>query len=75
MSGHIEDARHITGAELLERVGEIPTGRPVVVVCSSGYRSSVAASVLAQRGHTKVINGLGGMTAWMRPGFPVVNGK
>jgi len=27
---------------------------PIGVVCGSGYRSSVAASVLARRGHTMV---------------------
>ena len=39
--------RHVTvGAQLLERVGEVPRGRPLAIICSSGYRSSVAASVL-----------------------------
>jgi hydroxyacylglutathione hydrolase len=72
MSGHIDRARHITGAQLLERAGELPADRPIAVVCSSGYRSSVAASVLARRGHTRVVNVLGGMMAWTRAGFPVV---
>jgi hydroxyacylglutathione hydrolase len=75
ISGHIAEARHITGAQLLERAGEIPRDRPVAVVCSSGYRSSVAASVLARRGHAQVFNVLGGMTAWTRAGLPVVTGK
>jgi len=75
ISGHIDKARHITGAQFLERAGEVPGGQPVAVVCSSGYRSSVAASVLARRGHTKVFNVLGGMTAWTHAGFPIVKGK
>ena len=44
-------------------------------ICSSGYRSSVAASVLARRGHTMVVNVLGGMMAWTHAGFPIVKGK
>lgn len=75
VSGHIDNARHITGAQLRERAGEIPADRPVAVVCSTGYRSSVAASVLAHRGHPRVFNVLGGMTAWTHAGFPVVSGK
>ena len=74
-SGHIDRARHLTGAQLHERIGEIPGGRPIAVVCSSGYRSSVAASVLARHGHTAVANVLGGMMAWTSAGFPVVEGK
>jgi hydroxyacylglutathione hydrolase len=75
ISGHIDQARHITGAQLPERAGELPTDRPIAVICSSGYRSSVAASVLARRGHTMVVNVLGGMMAWTHAGFPIVKGK
>ena len=35
--------------ELADRVGEIPTGKPVVVHCAGGYRSAIAASVVAAR--------------------------
>ncbi len=70
--GHIENARHITGAELPQRSHEVPKDRPVAVVCGSGYRSSVAASLLASRGHTNIANVLGGMSAWTRAGFSTV---
>ena len=73
-SGHIARACHITGAQLVERAAELPVDRPIAVVCSSGYRSSVAASVLARRGHLMVANVLGGMLAWTHAGFPVVEG-
>jgi hydroxyacylglutathione hydrolase len=72
-SGHIAQARHITGAQFPQRAGELPTDRPIAVVCSSGYRSSVAASLLARRGHTRVFNVLGGMMAWTHAGFPTVS--
>lgn len=45
-AGHINGAIHITGAELPHRVDEVPRGRPMAVICSSGYRSSAAASLL-----------------------------
>jgi hydroxyacylglutathione hydrolase len=74
-SGHIAQARHITGAQLPQRAGELPMDRPIAVVCSSGYRSSVAASLLARRGHSRVVNVLGGMMAWTHAGFLTVGGR
>lgn len=63
-------AQLITGAEIVERLSEVPTDRDVVVACGSGYRSSVAASVLQRHGHRRVANLLGGMTAWANAGRP-----
>ncbi|TWI95924.1 glyoxylase-like metal-dependent hydrolase (beta-lactamase superfamily II) [Mucilaginibacter frigoritolerans] len=33
--------------ELRERIGEIPTDKPIVVHCAAGYRSAAAASIIA----------------------------
>jgi 3-mercaptopyruvate sulfurtransferase SseA len=46
--------------------------RPVIVVCGSGYRSSITSSLLQQRGYQEVWNTLGGMTAWQEAGLPTV---
>jgi hydroxyacylglutathione hydrolase len=70
--GHIAGARFITGAELPERYQEIPTDRSVAVVCGSGYRSSVAASLLRHHGYRQVINVLGGMQGWKAAGMQTV---
>jgi hydroxyacylglutathione hydrolase len=70
--GHIEGAIHITGAELPQRVGEVPKDRQVAVICGSGYRSSVSSSLLAHHGHERIANVLGGMSAWKRAGLPTV---
>ncbi|HET8701735.1 MAG TPA: MBL fold metallo-hydrolase [Nitrococcus sp.] len=69
-SGHIDRARFITGGELPGRIDEVPTDRPIATICGSGYRSSVAASLLQHHGHPNVINILGGMSAWNAAGFP-----
>lgn len=71
--GRIEGARFITGAELPARLDEVPRDRPVAVVCGSGYRSSVCASLLARVG-AEVVNVAGGMGAWRRAGLPVARG-
>jgi len=41
-----DQAINIPLPELRERVGEIPTGKPVVVHCAGGYRSSAGSSIL-----------------------------
>ncbi|MCG6940236.1 MAG: MBL fold metallo-hydrolase [Thiohalocapsa sp.] len=72
-AGHIPGAMHLTGAELTRRVDDLLAGisaqRPIAVICGSGYRSSVAASVLKARGHDQVAHVLGGMTGWQAEGF------
>ena len=70
-NGHVPRARHISGAELPRRTDEIDRQKPVAVYCGSGYRSSVAASLLSAAGHREVFNVLGGFTAWERCGYPV----
>jgi glyoxylase-like metal-dependent hydrolase (beta-lactamase superfamily II)/rhodanese-related sulfurtransferase len=51
--GHIEGAVHIPIHELPRRTGEIP-GEEVWVHCASGYRASVAASLLDAAGRRVV---------------------
>jgi hydroxyacylglutathione hydrolase len=68
---HAPGAQFITGAELPERVAEVPRDRDVIVSCGSGYRSSVAASLLRREGYDNVTNLLGGMTAWKNAGLPL----
>lgn len=69
-AGRAPGAMTITGAELPDRLGEVPDG-PVAVTCGSGYRSSVAASLLQQHGRREVLNVLGGMSAWTSAGYPL----
>ena len=74
-SGHIAGATFITGAELPRRLGDLPdSGRPLAVVCGSGYRSSVSASLIARETpHRPVVNVLGGMSAWTAAGYPTTS--
>lgn len=44
---------------------------PMVVFCNSGNRSSVAASQLERLG-LRVMNVVGGTTAWVEAGFPLI---
>jgi rhodanese-related sulfurtransferase len=63
--GMIPDAIAIPVGQLPSRVDELDPARPTVVYCAGGYRSSVAASLLRQRGFGDVSDVLGGYGAWI----------
>ncbi len=56
---------------LQERIAEIPRDRKIVVHCAGGYRSSMAASILAQHGITNVTEMAGGLAAWNAAKLPI----
>jgi glyoxylase-like metal-dependent hydrolase (beta-lactamase superfamily II)/rhodanese-related sulfurtransferase len=70
--GHIEGARHIPTADLRYRYTELDPAQPVAVICNTGARSVLGASLLAQRGFRSIINVIGGTTAWKAAGLPLV---
>jgi hydroxyacylglutathione hydrolase len=69
--GHIDGAQHIVAGELSAHLAELPADGATVVTCGTGYRSTVAASVLERAGRTRVMNLTGGMSAWHAAGLPV----
>jgi len=62
---HIESALHIPLPSLPRRLGELPRGSPLAVICGSGYRSSIAGSLLQNAGFNRVQNVMGGMGAYL----------
>lgn len=58
----------------MARIGELPTGRPLLVVCHVGGRSAAVVSYLIRAGRSDVVNVAGGMDAWARAGLPVRRG-
>jgi hydroxyacylglutathione hydrolase len=72
--GHIEGAQHIMAGQLPARLAQLPADGTLVIICGTGYRSTVAVSVLERAGRTGVINLTGGMSAWHAAGLPVVTG-
>jgi sulfur dioxygenase len=51
-------------SELRARVGEVPMDKPVVTLCRSGKRSSMAITILKNAGHDRVANIHGGILHW-----------
>jgi len=67
-AGHVPGAQLIPLPELVDRYAEIPADQPVIVMCQTGSRSAVAASLLRSRGRREVTNLAGGYLAWMAAG-------
>jgi hydroxyacylglutathione hydrolase len=63
-AGHIEDAVHIPLAELNARLHELPDA-PLAVMCGSGYRSAIAASLLLRNGRREIVDVPGGWKAYV----------
>jgi len=65
------EAGHISGAmlkpvdQLAGSLEGLDRERPVAVYCKSGYRSSIASSLLERAGFKQVINLTGGYDAWI----------
>jgi hydroxyacylglutathione hydrolase len=72
---HLEGAVHVPLPQLLRRIGGISRSAPLTVVCASGYRSSIAASLLESEGFERLVNVMGGMYAVRhakRPRLPIM---
>lgn len=63
-AGHIEGAIHIPLIEIESRMSEIPTGE-IAVICGSGYRSTIACSLLQRTSCREIKNVIGGWAAWI----------
>lgn len=59
---------------LYELAAKLDSTQPVVTVCNSAYRSSMAIGILERKGFTKVSSLSGGSEAWLEAGLPVWKG-
>jgi len=60
---------------LAENLTKIPKGRPLLVYCAGGYRSSIAASLLQRGGFEQVSEIAGGIVSWETAKLPVRAGN
>ena len=74
-SGHIEGAEHIMAGDLPKMATALPREKEIHVICGSGYRSSIASSILRSQGFKNVVNVVGGMTAWNRRKLPTTQNE
>jgi hydroxyacylglutathione hydrolase len=73
-AGHIEGAVHIHAGLVQDNLDKLPKERHISVICGSGFRASMVASLLKRAGIKDVSNVFGGMTSWKEEGYPTVSG-
>jgi hydroxyacylglutathione hydrolase len=69
--GHVPGAQHVFLPELRTRMNELDRNKPTAVYCGSGYRASIATSVLKPAGFNELWNVPGSWEAWKKAGLPV----
>ena len=74
-AGHVPGSVHVTAGSLPDRLDELPRNKPIVTICASGMRASIAASLLRAAGFADVSWVASGTPAWEAAGHPVVRGE
>jgi rhodanese-related sulfurtransferase len=57
--------------DFLTKVNELPKDKEIYLYCAVGARSGEAASLLIEKGFTKVYHLSGGIQAWAQAGQPI----
>ena len=70
-AGHVEQAVLKPLSELTMKIADLDPEKPIAVHCKSGYRSSIATSLLKRAGFREVMNVTGGFDAWVAQKLPV----
>jgi rhodanese-related sulfurtransferase len=75
-AGHISGALNIELGELQAHLDGLPRELPVVTVCASGMRSTIAGSILLRDGRTdtRVVDELGSVE-WIARRYPSTTGE
>ena len=75
-AGHIDGSLNIELGELSEHLDGIPREIPIVTVCASGMRSTIASSILKRDGRENVrVVDESGATEWAARGYPSATGE
>ena len=72
-TGHIAGAIDIDyyAADFQATVGKLDRNKQYLVYCSTGVRGAAATQILLSLGFKQVQNMVGGVTAWIKAGYPV----
>ncbi len=70
-SGHIPGAQHHFIADMRDRISGLDKADRYVTYCASGYRASIASSLMQSRGFSDVFNVPGSWSAWKAVGYDI----
>ena len=62
-------------SQFMARYTELPSDRPLLVICHTGGRSAAVTAYLVRTGRADVANVAGGMAAWERAGLEIQQGR
>lgn len=68
-AGHVPGATHAFLGELRDKLTELDKSAPYATYCASGFRASIASSLLAAHGFTGIRNVPGSWKAWTAAGY------
>jgi rhodanese-related sulfurtransferase len=76
-AGHIQGAKNIPVAELLNRIKEIEKfkEKSVLVHCQKGMRAKTACAILRGQQFSQLHNLQGGLNTWVEAKMPLVKGS
>jgi hydroxyacylglutathione hydrolase len=74
-AGHVPGSIHFAAGSLPDRLDDLPRDRPIVTICASGMRSSIAASLLRSAGFADVSWVASGVPAWEAAGYAIARGE
>jgi glyoxylase-like metal-dependent hydrolase (beta-lactamase superfamily II)/rhodanese-related sulfurtransferase len=69
-NGHAASTMNLPLDALPRELDKLNPDLPTYVICQSGYRSSVATSLLENAGFKEIYNVIGGTQAWTNAGLP-----
>ncbi|MGA9380239.1 MAG: rhodanese-like domain-containing protein [Phormidium sp.] len=75
IKGFVPGVQHIFVAHLAENLDKLDRSKTIATYCGTGYRASIAASLLQKNGFENVINIPGSWTAWKGAQLPVEQPK
>ena len=67
--GHAVGTLNLPLNSLSREIDKLDPEKPTYVICQTGYRSSLASSILENAGFTKIFNVAGGTSAWIENGL------
>jgi len=70
----VPDTINIPLSEFQFRFSEIPTDKPLILVCQTGVRSMMAARFMDANGYDEVYNFTEGTVGWLKRGLAVEQG-
>lgn len=69
-SGHVPNAKHYFIGDMREQITGLDKESHYATYCASGYRASIASSLMKSRGFQHVSNVPGSWAAWTAAGYP-----